>query len=553
LAIFAGLFLFGLILAIPIDPAHAGTSVTPAGKRLAAVTALMICFWLVESIPFAAVSLIPLAAFPLLGIMTADDVSQSYMNKEVMLFFGGFLIALGIEKCGLHRRIALTIVCITGAGLKRVLLGFMLATAFLSMWISNTAATMMMIPIGLALLTSLTELLGGETRLTGETGNPGRSEAKLPKVVPPPTHAEQVRQSIRDYGTILVLGIAYAASIGGLSTLVGTPTNITFLRIWKEHFPAAPEISIARWMMVFVPTGAALLVAAWAILVFWMKPVPGSADISRDFFSNQLKSLGSMSRTERIMLSIFVTTALLWITRELPLPSDQIVGWGRYVEQWLLYLGTAPKFARGAVHDSTVAIAMSLILFFVPAGRDSKGAPIRLLDWQSVEKLPWGVLLMFGGGFAIAKGCADTGLSVFAGRMFAETVQGVPIVLLVLGVCLTMTLLTEFTSNVATVTAVMPILAGASVSLGVDPRLIMIPATISASCAFMLPIATPPNAIAFGTGYVRISQMARYGLLINMAGVLLTTAAAFLLLRPIFEIAPQELPTWATTPTKQGE
>ena len=519
------LFLMVLLIPGPGD-------LPPAAQRLAAVTALMGVLWMTQAIPIAATSLIPLVAFPLLGIRSADAVSKSYIDKSIFLFLGGFIIALGIEKWGLHRRIALHIVRLLGTSLKRVVLGFMLATAFLSMWISNTASTLLMLPIGLAMIASLRDLC--------------TSAASDEEPLTPQSLAE-IEQVLSRTTVALMLGIAYSASIGGLTTLVGTPTNVTFVGIWSREFPEAPELSAGVWMTSVVPLGLVFLLCAWIVLVWGLPRLPAAQQLDRRFFTERLRDLGPPTRAEKLMLAVFVTTALLWVFRQ-PLQFGAYtfpVSWGPLLEQGLLRLGVDQDLAGKFVHDSTVAIAMALLMFFIPATRDQKSRRVYLMDWETAERLPWGILLLIGGGFALAGAFTETGLSEWIGLRFAAGVEGWPVVLLVVAVCLMMTLLTELTSNVATVSTLLPILASVAPKLGIDPRLIMIPATISASCAFMLPIATPPNAIVFGSGHIRMGQMARYGIVLNLVGVLLVTAATFLLIVPQFGITLDGLPAWA--------
>jgi sodium-dependent dicarboxylate transporter 2/3/5 len=507
-----------LFLLIWLGPPAEG--LPPAAQRLGAVTVLMAVWWVTQAAPMAVTSMVPLAAFPLLGIQGAEEVSQAYINANVFLFLGGFIIAMGIEKWGLHRRMALHIVRVIGSGPKRVVLGFMLATAFLSMWISNTATALLMLPIGLALLTSIGEL-------------------QAP--------SEEAARAERRLTVALMLAIAYSASLGGMTTLVGTPTNVAFQQIWAIQFPDAPKLSAGEWMAAFVPMGFVFLLGTWLILTWRLPALAGAERLNRGFFTERIRRLGRPSRQELAMLVIFAATALLWIFRKpLRIGNEPLVpGWGPIAERFLLNLGTESDLAARAVDDSTVAMAMALVMFFVPAGRDDKERPRYLMDWETAERLPWGILLLIGGGFALAAAFDQTGLSNWVGARFAGTVRDWPVWLLVVATCTVMTLLTEFTTNVATVSAVLPILAGTTVSLGIDPRLILIPAALSASCAFMLPIATPPNAIVFSSGKVRIADMVYYGIALNVLGVVLITATAFLVLVPQLDIVPTELPPWA--------
>ena len=493
----------------------------PAAQRLAAVAIWMAVYWLTQAVPIAITSLLPLVAFPLCGIQPADDVSNAYINKNIFLFLGGFIIALGIEKWGLHRRLALHIIAILGASAKRVVLGFMLATAFLSMWISNTASTLLMLPIGIALLSSLSEIAKGQS------------------------DSEQDSAPIEHLAVVLMLGIAYSASIGGFTTLVGTPTNITFTQIWSSEFPDAPEISAGDWMIGAVPLGVVFLACVWAFLTCRLKPIPGVSELGRGFFYDRVKELGSPSRAEWQMLFIFVLTGALWIFRKpLVFGGQQLVpGWGAIPAGWLTEWGIVD--ASKWVHDSTVAIGMALIMFALPAKKNEHGKTIFMMDWKTAERLPWSILLLIGGGFALAGAFKATGLAQWIGDEFSASVANWPVWLLVAAICCLLTFLTEITSNVATVSALLPILAGICVNLNLDPRLILIPATISTSCAFMLPIATPPNAIVFGSGRIQMSQMARYGTLINLFGVVLITVFTFLVIVPLFGISIESAPDWA--------
>lgn len=506
----------------------------PAAQRLAAVTAFMAVMWLSQAIPIAATALIPLALFPLLGIQAAADVSQSYIKSSIFLFLGGFVIALGIEKWGLHRRLALHVVRILGTSLKRVVLGFMLATAFLSMWISNTASTLLMLPIALAMITSLRELTDTPESSAGEVANP-------------------LDDTLSRMTLALLLGIAYSASLGGLTTLVGTPTNVTFVGIWSQEFPAAPEMSAGRWMVAVAPLGIVFLFCTWGVLVCRLPRLPSGRQLNRSFFGDRLRKLGPPTQAERLMLIVFATTALLWVFRK-PLQFGAFTfpySWGVPLKEGLIHLGVAADAAAKYVDDSTVAMLMALLMFFIPAARDDKGRRQYLMDWETAEKLPWGILLLIGGGFALAGAFTKTGLSEWIGRRFADGVQDWPLLLIIASVCFLLTFLTELTSNVATVSTLIPILASVSPRLGIDPRLILIPATISASCAFMLPIATPPNAIVFGSGRVRMGDMAKYGIVLNLLGVVLITAATYLLIVPQFGIELDTLPEWAERTTSR--
>ncbi len=500
-----------------------------SAQNLAAVTVLMAVLWITQALPIAVTSLVPLLAFPLLGIQTSKVVSKAYMDENIFLFLGGFIIALGIEKWGLHQRMALHIVRLLGTSPRRMVLGFMLATGFLSMWISNTASTLLMLPIGLALMTSLDKLPVETKSLTPAelAGLERQRERALSKLM-----------------TVLLLGIAYSASIGGFTTLVGTPTNVTFLGIWKNSFPDGPEISAGQWMIAVAPLGGLYLLAAWGCLTWDLPVIPGSENLDRGFFTQRLQQLEPPRRAEWLMLMVFISTALLWVFRK-PLTFGEttlLPGWQSW---WVLQ-----KMGAIGLHDSTVAMGMAILMFLIPARKNEEGQTQYLMDWRTAERLPWGILLLIGGGFALAGAFQTTELSLFLGRHFSALVADWPAWMLVAAVCFLLTFLTELTSNVATVATLVPVLAQAAVKIGLDPRLVMIPAAISASCAFMLPIATPPNAIVFGSNRIEMGQMVRYGIALNLLGVVLITAATFLLIVPQLGISLETIPSWAIRPPK---
>lgn len=523
-----------LFLLLLIVPAPDGMSAT--GQRLLAVTALMSTFWLTQAMPIAAASLIPIVAFPFLGIQTSDVVSQAFINKQVFLFLGGFIIALGIEKWGLHERLALHIVRLLGTSLKRVILGFMLATAFLSMWISNTASTLLMTPIGIALVVSL------QKSLAGSTGNESSNQI-------------QRDGPLGHFAISLMLGIAWSASIGGLTTLVGTVTNVQFQAIWEKQFPHAPELSAGDWLIAFGPVGLAMLFISWWLLT-WKMPTPAADSVERSFFTNRLKELGKPTRAEWAMLAVFLATAFLWTFRK-PLTFGEdgfrIPGWQTIVNQMLVEnLGATEEFARKSVHYSTVAVLMALVMFVIPVRKSDDGKPQFLMDWETAQRLPWAILLLVGGGLAIAGAFKETGLAEWVGGTFADSAEGWPVWVLILGICFLMTFLTEFATNMVIVTVMLPVLADAALQLQIDPRLLMLPATVSASCAFMLPIGTPPNAIVFSSGVLTMSDMAKRGFVLNMVGVIFMTLATWFYLVPALGLTSDGVPEWAEPPAAEA-
>ncbi len=488
---------------VDLDPGR------PEVTRTAAVAVLVATWWITEAIPLFATSLVPLVAFPLLGILPGGKVAPAYVNSTIFLFIGGFLIALAMERWGLHRRIALNIIARAGSSPSRVIVGFMLASALLSMWISNTATAVMMTPIALAILGPLEEREG--------------------------------RERIRPLATALLLGIAYACSIGGLSTLVGTPPNLSFVRIYDIQFPGAPEIGFGRWLLVGLPVALVMFGVIAFLLTRVFFRCPPDLRIDPDEIRARRDALGPATFEEKAVLAVFATTAILWVFRvPLEVGPIRIPGWSSLVP------------TSGFLDDGTVAIGMALVLFLIPARRRAPEPggegeseeprarvsgtgtePARfggIADAGIVLRLPWGVVLLFGGGFALATGFSETGLSKVLGNHF-EGLGVLPPFVLVLSICLGITFLTELTSNVATTETILPILAGVSVAVGVHPLVLMVPATLSASCAFMMPVATPPNAIVFGSGRLAVPDMARAGIWINLLGAVVI-ASAFQLLGP---------------------
>jgi len=394
---------------------------------------------------------------------------------------------------------------------------------------------LLMLPIALALLKSLEQLPSKETVTLGKTipsGEPTRSPSSGPAIDRHTGPASDPH--FKHLALALTLGIAYSASIGGLSTLVGTPTNLAFIDIWNKSFPGQPAVSASQWMLTWTPFGFVFLICTWRILIFGLRVPAGFDRFDRSYFHRKLRELGPMSVAECVMLTLFVVTALLWLFRTDFTFGDWVLvrGWGSLVAAWLVSLGVPAEKSKDYVSDGTVAMLVAVLMFFIPASRSRGGHVKYLMDWQTTSRIPWGILLLFGGGFAIAGGFESTKLSEWVGSVFNTLAEGQPTWVLVVAVCILLTFLTEFTSNVATVNTVLPIIAAASVALGIDPRLLMIPATVSASCAFMLPIGTPPNAIVFGTGRIRMSQMAGYGLIMNILGVILAVAAVYGLMIP---------------------
>lgn len=495
-------FALPLFMILLIVPSPAGLS--SEGWCVFASAVLMASLWITECIPIPVTALLPLVFFPLFGVSKFADVAKSYANSNIFLFMGGFFIAIAMQKWGLHRRIALYIIWLIGSSPRRIVLGFMVATAFLSMWISNTATTMMLYPIGLAVILHLMESNSDDS---GDT-----------------------RKTLLDFRTALMLGIAYAASIGGISTLVGTPPNIVFVSAFAELYPDAPEISFLNWFIVGLVLLVFFLPASWFVLTHISfkvsrQKLPGGRNVIRE----EITKLGPMQMEEKIVALVFAATALAWITRK-DLTFGAITFHG-----WSSVLGVS-----NFVHDATVAMVAAIILFVVPVSF-KKGE--FLLDWESAVKIPWGILLLFGGGIALANGFKVSGLAEWFGNHLS-LFGSVPLIVMILLTCATLTFMTELTSNIATTSLFMPILASTAAAINTHPLLLMIPATISASCAFMLPVATPPNAIIFASGYVSIPQMAKTGILLNFIGIALVTMLTYFVVLPLFGISSTSLPDW---------
>lgn len=470
----------------------------PIVTRMAAVAVLMAVWWVTEAIPIPATALLPVALFPLLGIMKGKAVAPIYFNYIIFLFIGGFIMALAMQKWNLHRRIALRIILLIGVSPKRIILGFMAATWFLSMWISNTATTMMMMPMAMAIIAKLKESFG--------------------------------KKAVSKFSIGLLIGIAYAASVGGTATLIGTPPNLSFSRIFKIYFPDAPEITFASWFVFGLPFAVVFLVVAWRLLTWLFVPRKQSFTTDMALFKQEYRRLGKMRFEEGMVFFLFILLAALWLFRgNIDLGSFTVPGW------------TTIMPVPGFIDDGTIAIAIAMLLFIIPARSEGRG---RLMDWKTASKLHWGIVLLFGGGFALASGFKESGLSIWLGEQLTGVGRFSP-VLIVMVVCTMLTFLTELTSNTATTEMILPILGSLSVAIQVNPLLLMIPATLAASCAFMLPVATPPNAIVFGTGEVRMQDMIKSGIVLNLIGVLLITLFIYLIGTTVFEIDLGQMPDWA--------
>ena len=457
IGLFLGPLLFALILLLPL-PEGMGVE----ARAVAAVVVLMAIWWISEALPMAVTALAPIVLFPLLGVMSTAQTTASYANHLIYLFLGGFLIAMAMQKWDLHRRIALLTIALVGSNPSRIILGFMLSTAFLSMWISNTATAMMMLPIGLAVISS--------------------------------QQTENARESSH-FAPALMLSIAYSASIGGVATLIGTPPNAILAGVLENM--SGTTIGFADWLLFAFPLAVVMLALAWLYLTRIAYPMHGVAtNQTRDLIHDQLRELGPLSRQEAMVLGVFLSVAIGWILRGL-LDIDWLKG----------------------VSDASIAMAGAIALFMLPSNW-RKGE--FLLDWQSAVKLPWEIIILFGGGFTLASGFADSGLTTWVVNQLGG-LHDVPVWVLVLAVTLLVIFLTEVTSNTATATIVLPVMGALAAAMEVAPTLLMIPAAIAASFAFMLPVATPPNAIVFSGGHLTVPQMARAGVWMNLIATVAVT------------------------------
>jgi sodium-dependent dicarboxylate transporter 2/3/5 len=500
-----GVLGFVVLLAWP------GLPLDLAQRKVAAVTMLTAALWISVAVPVGASSLLPAILFPCLGVLPASEVGATYMRDLVLLFLGAFVLALGLERWGVHRRMALAILERIGTSPRRLVLGFMTATACLSLWLNNTATTLLMLPIALATL--------------------HQASVSLPAPI-----------ARRNLGWCLMLGVAYASSVGGMGTLVGTAPNQVFLGQFAERFPDAPRPSFGEWFVGWMPLVLLFVpLAAW-LLTAVIYPVPRTGGTGSEVIRAARLASGPMLAPERRMAALFTLAALAWVFRaDLDLGFVRIPGWVR-----LVYGPAARDDAWYAAHeddlsDATVALGLGFLAFVIPAGG---GVPGTLLDWRTVNRMPWEVLLLLGAGFCIAHGFKVTGLDAVVGRSVAPLFEGHSTWVVVGSVTLLVSFLTEVTSNTATTAVLMPVLGAAAVEAGLNPLLVMAPATIAASAAFMLPVATPPNAVVFASRLIPAPAMARAGFLLNLLMVLLITLVFELWVRRVWGI-DAVAPDWA--------
>jgi len=449
---------------------------SPTANAVLATAAWVAIWWITEALPIAVTALLPIVLFPLSGGLGLKETTASYGHKYIFLFLGGFILAIAIEKWNLHKRIALTIIRIMGTNILHIILGFMIATALLSMWISNTATAVMILPVGMAIVSQLKD-------------NPKTFDNE---------------NSI--FAKALMLAIAYSASIGGMATQIGTPPNLILAGVIQETYGI--EISLGQWFAFGFPISLLFLFLGWFYLTrfafkFKQKEFPGG----KNEINNQLNALGRVSFEEKIIFYVFIATAFAWIFRSCILQS-----------------------IIPSIDDTIIAVIAAILLFILPSGK--KGVP--LLNWDDAVKLPWGILLLFGGGMALAIGFQSSGLALWIGEQL-KSLQTVPLIVLLLVIIASVNFITEITSNIATTALMLPVLASLAHAIDVHPFFLLVGATVAASCAFMLPVATPPNAIVFGSGHLKIEDMVKKGLWMNFISIIILTLMVYYLLPLIWE------------------
>ncbi len=476
-----------ILLFVDIDVAN------PLTTRMAAVTVWVAIWWMTEIVHLAVTSLLPFLLIPLLGIADTTTIANEYMDPIMFLFIGGFILAIAIERWDLHKRIALRILMRVGKNPATILAGVMGVSYFFSMWISNTATVLML----LAAITAVVHKI--EETLSKSNTNEAENETKTSK---------------NKVATGLFIGLAYSATIGGMTTLVGTPPNMVFFRFYEKFFPNNHDIDFASWFSIGFPISLLFLTAAYFVLRLLFIPKKDNIPLEPAYFKEEFKKLGKLRYEEKVVSLIFSATALLWFTRAgIDFGSFKIPGWKNIFPN------------PDNIQDGTVAIAMALLLFFIPS-KSEKGK--MLMSWDEAKQLPFHILLLFGSGFALAKGFELSGLSHWL-AIKLEFMKGVPPILLILALCTLVTVISEFASNVASIQLMLPIILPLVEVLDVHPLTLMLPATLAASLGFMLPIATAPNTIVFGSNRIKVSDMMVAGFILNLIGILMITAGVMLL------------------------
>ena len=470
-------FSIGIFIFLVMQFTAAPVGLSDVGWDVAAVAVLMAIWWATETIPVAITALLPLALFPLLGVTSFDNAALPYANKNIYLFLGGFVLALGIENSGLHKRIALKMIISVGSSGRKLVGGFMLVAALISMWVMNTSTTLMLLPIGLAVCAVMSETI------------PNLSD-----------------KDKSNFDTALLLGIAYAATIGGMSTLIGTAPNIVFSAFMQDTYGV--EIAMVDWMMLGVPLASIMLYGAWVLLTKYIFPINFIASIeAKNELQSMLDRMGSFSKDERRISVIFGFAVFAWVFRTLLNKIDYLSG----------------------LTDAGIAIIAAVLIFMTPSAT-KKGD---LLQWEKSKELPWGLLILFGGGLSLAAQISSSGLGVWIGNSLL-VLSSVPPIVLIFAVAALIIFLTEITSNVTTTTTFLPVFGALAIAIGILPVSLTVPVCLAASCAFMLPVATPPNAIVYGSNKFTIATMMRAGFALNIIGIFIVTLFAYFLAPLVF-------------------
>ncbi len=452
------------------------------------IAMLMATWWLTEAIPLPVTGLLPLIFFPILGVSSIKETAQAFSHPIIFLFMGGFIIGLAMQHTGLHKRIAYYIIAKFKNGPKSLIFGFMCATAFLSMWISNSATAIMMLPIALSIITVFKE-----DKNTAKNNN---------------------------FDKALVLSIAFSATIGGIATIIGTPPNTVMAAMLSELYNY--EINFLDWLKIGLPTSLILLPITWIVLTFLCFPLDSSIIIKNKIINDKIKKLGKISQDEIMVGVVFIITASLWISR-------------KWISSALENI-----IPSGALNDSTIAISAAIILFIIPSNRPNRD---RLINWDVAQSIPWGALILIGGGLSLATVINSSGLAAWIGSL-SSNLSGISIIFIVLISIASIIILTELTSNTATASTFIPIFGATALGLGQDPLLLIIPATLGASCAFMMPVATPPNTIAYASGYLKISDMIKAGVWLNIISLIVIGIIIALILGPVFDVELNKIPLW---------
>jgi solute carrier family 13 (sodium-dependent dicarboxylate transporter), member 2/3/5 len=487
IGLFSGLIVFFIVLLLP-EPA----GMTIAAKNAAAVVLIMSIWWITGAIPIYATAFLPLVLFPLLKILPAADTAANYGHNYVLMLLAGFILAKAIETQNLHKRIALVLINTFGTSRKKIILSIMVATAFMSMWIANVTAALLMLPIALAII------------LKEETGTTGKSS----------------------FSTALMLGVAYAATIGGVGTLIGSPTNLILIGVMEKLFPASPPITFFNWLKIGLPVMLIFLPTVWFYLVKYFR-ISGNLSDDDSIIKNELKALGKMKPGEKRVTWVFLLAIFGWVFRE------GFVFGQTVIPGWSTLLGLDDY-----VHDSTVAMVCALLLFILPADKNK-----RLMDWKSASQIPWGVAMIVGGGYAVAEGFKATGLADWLGTQLVF-ISSFPSLIVLLIVVAFILFFTEVNSNTATANIFLPVLASMAVAASMNPLLLMIPATIASSFAFMMPAGTGPNTVIFASERITVAEMAGAGLWLKLISLILLTLILYFIVMPWLSL-PTSLPAWA--------